>query len=90
MPAAVIGRLVGAFVISFLILRAMLYTVRRILYPPKRILVAYLMSMALALLLASFNFGIRGALENYGLPITLFACVEMLRSRKTKTENPAP
>ena len=84
MSAAVIGRLVGAFVISFLNLRAMLHTVRRIQHPPTRIIVAYLLSMALAVFLASFNFGVRGALENYGLPITLFACIEMIRSRGTK------
>src|SRR6266487_296894 len=88
MPPSVIGQLVGALVISFLIVRAMLWTVRRVLNPVGRVLYAYGMSLAFALLVASYSFGLVGALANYGLPITLFASIELLRARRAKTTEP--
>jgi hypothetical protein len=85
MPPYVIGQLVGALVISFLLLRATLWTVRRVQNPLRRVLYAYAMSLAFAVLIASFSFGVVGALANYGLPLTLFASIELWRARKSKT-----
>src|SRR6266487_3048148 len=34
------------------------------------------------------SFGLVGALANYGLPITLFASIELLRARRAKTTEP--